>query len=356
MTSEIAEAAFRRWWMLVLPLVLVPIAVVILTRTTGAYRSVATVWVANPAGVTDGGVGSANPYLTAAQNQAQTLNDLLSTQAFRIEAAKAAGLLPGDPDPVVASRVAADLAVRVGATGTNVLKISGDGATAENARRLVAGVIAAYQERITIELQRNSDAAQQYYTEQLAVAQRELDSRRAKLTAYLAEHPRAAIPGDPQSLDLDYQTLLTQVDAQSKTVDGLRQSLQTVELKQAGASSVYTASFAVQDPPSAPLSPVPPSSSRKYGVPTAGLALGGLLGFAAIYATARTDRTVRTVKQLEGLAVPVLGSVPEVSPHRSLLPRQLLAAMGLARDREFARRAAASILAPLPHSTRERHA
>ena len=124
--SKLVEAAFRRWWLLIIPIVTVPVVVFLFTIEEPEYRSAATVWVARVDSI-DGGpfTRGSNPYLTPAQAQVQITQDLLATQSFRQAVATRAGLDSKYGELVVANSVA------VFAAGTNFVSI---GATRPTAR------------------------------------------------------------------------------------------------------------------------------------------------------------------------------------------------------------------------------
>lgn len=329
--------------MLAIPVLLVPVIVVALTGGSASYQSRATVWVTDPLGDAKASVGQSSTYLSPAQNQVQALNDLLATNAFRRTVALNAGIVsPGDSAQAIET-TATRMSITATTGGVNLLSITARADTAQHAQAIVSSVIAGYQARGTEEIERAAASSEEYYKQQLSIAQQSFDKRKEELGNYLRANPKAADPTNPASLDLNYRTLVTQVDQQSKLVDGLVQSLQGVQLRQASAPQSQAASFNVQDTASRPANPLPVSVSKTYGLPFAGVLFGLLISCAYVYFKFRTDHTIRTGADLADIAVPLLGSVPELRPAGVIVRYTPVGWYLNWRQRDFARRTAASI-------------
>lgn len=343
-SGKLIETIFRRLWVLALPLILVPILVVLLTAKPAVYVSRATVWVTNPIGNSRPTLGQPNSYLSPAQNQVQVLNDLLGTESFRAAVAISAGLVR-ETSPAKDIRAATEkMAIVVDAPGANVVGISASRAeSAAEAQAIVAGVIKTYELRSVAEGQRGAEVTAQYYTQQLVVAQQTLNQRKEALTAYLRANPKAADSSSSASLDINYRALVAQVDQQTGVVDGLTQSLQDVGLRVASAPENQRASFNVQDSASLPESPLAVSITKRLGLPIAGLFFGLLISCAYAFIKFRTDHTIRTSADLADVAVPLLGSVPDLRAAGVWSQYLPIGWIFTLRNRDFARRTAASI-------------
>ena len=334
---KLLEAAFRRWWLLVVPVILTPLLVLALTRATPQYQSVATVWVSQPSNIASTAIGrSTNPFQTVADAQAQAMRDLLNTKAFRESVATAAGL----PGPVGADVV--ERSVGIGTAGANLLEISAAGSDARAVQSIVNAVISEYQARATTESERQTSISIQYYNNQVAVARTDLDTRITAVNSYLRDHPLAS---DPKSGDLTYQRLVGAADSQTKVVDGLLALLQEAQRTAASAPQSLEAIFSVQDHASLPTAPQPVSLSKRVGYPAAGLLFGILIAATYLYVVYRTDHTIRGMEDVYALNVPLLGYVPDLqaaSRGRTILlgPVGWLAQR---RHRDYARQVAASI-------------
>ena len=343
-SGKLIETIFRRLWVLALPLILVPILVVVLTAKPAVYVSRASVWVTNPIGDARPTLGQANPYLSPAQNQVQVLNDLLGTESFRSAVAVRAGLVRETSPARDIRYAAANMSIAVFPAGANVVGITASRAeNAEEAKAIVAAVVESYQARSAAEGQRGAEVTAQYYTQQLVVAQQTLNQRKEALTAYLRANPKAADSSSSASLDINYRALVTQVEQQSRVVDGLTQSLQDVGLRVASAPENERASFNVQDPASLPTSPLPVAITKRLGLPIAGLFFGLLISCAYAFIKFRTDHTIRTSADLADVAVPLLGSVPDLRAAGVWSQYLPIGWIFTLRNRDFARRTAASI-------------
>ncbi len=342
-SGKLIETIFRRLWMLAIPVLLTPIAVLALTAKPDSFESRSTVWVSSPIGDARPSVGQSSAYLSPAQNQVQALNDLLSTAVFRQIIARTAGIVSPNDSPETVAATAVKMSISASATGVNLLTVTALANGPERAQAIAAAVITSYQSRGTQEIQRAAASSQEYYTQQLGLARQTLDKRREELATYLRANPKAADTTNAASLDLNYRAVVNQVDQQVKLVDGLVQSLQEVELREASAPQSQQASFSVQDAASRPTAPLPVSSSKKYGLPFAGLLFGILISCVYVYFKFRTDHTIRTSADLVGIDVPLLGTVPELRPGGRVARYTPVGWYLSWRQRDFARRTAASI-------------
>jgi capsular polysaccharide biosynthesis protein len=344
---KLAEALFRNLWVLILPIVIVPALILVLVKSTPVYESAATVWVAQPDGIDPGALtAGGSVYKSPAENQVQVFYDLLSTRAFRIAIAEDAKLIDASASRELQDQASDYVATRVAvsAEGNNLIAIRATGATADDAYGIANAVISQYQARAADETGRQATIAVSYYTEQLNVAQAELDSRQGELAAYIAANPALVDPATRVS-DAGYIRLNSRVESQTKVVDGLNTSLQDVQLKAQSAPQSLEAVFNVQDAPTFPQLPEPASMTKKVGYPFAGLLLGALISASYLYLVFRMDQTIRTDEDLAGLELPLLGYVPEIQkgPGAGLWQYTPFAFLMRHRARGYARRVAASI-------------
>lgn len=351
--AKLVETVFQKYWALLLPIILVPLLALALTRSGETYRSTAVVWVSQPVAGESLSLGHSNPYITPAQNQAQVINDLLSTETFRVDVLNSSGLIPPGTDPRIVRRAAGTLLVYAGTSGTNLVTVVAETGSADGAQALVSAVLSEYEERATAAFETSSVLTVGYYNQQLAIATQELTLRQEALANYVAENPEALDPSSSASLSLDYQTLADRADSQSRLVESLNETIQAINLRSASAPEAQTASFSIQDPASLPDAPLPSSLAKTYGLPFAALVFGTLIGCAYLYFAYRTDHTIRGAADLEALAVPLLGSVPDLRAGPGVLSRTPIGwALTLFR-RDFARKTAASITGKQPATSKQ---
>lgn len=348
---KLVETIFHKYWALALPVLLIPLVVMNFMAKSDTYQSSAVVWTSNPVASEKPALGTNNSYLSAAQNQAQAVNDLLSTRAFRVQVAKAAGIIPEDADESTAKRGAAKVKASATTTGANLVTISAVSPSAEVAQAVVREIISQYLARATSAIASDSQVSLDYYTQQLALAQQNLDAANAALSEYLRSNPRAADPSHPASQEPAYRTLVERADSQSTLVGSLQNTIQTVQLRAASAPQTQASMFAVQDPATKPEKPLPVSMTSKYGMPAAGAMLGLFVGLAYLYVSYRTDHTIRSAEDLQDVPVALLGSVPQLQP-APMWARYTPVAWVIAwRKRDFARQTAASITTSQPAAT-----
>lgn len=338
--AKLVETVFQKYWALLIPVIVVPILAMALTREEPKYRSESTVWVSNPVNGESVSLGQNNPYLTPAQNRAQALNDLLATRAFRVDVGRTAGL---GSDEEELARTMTNVSLWAGTRGANLLTVTAEVGDPQVAQELVGAVITEYNARASAEFERNVALAEDYYTQQLPLAEAELAKRQSALSLYLSQRPQAATAGSPESLDLDYRTLVERVDSQTKLIASLRDSLQAAQLRAASAPETQKAAFTVQDAPSLPVAPVAAGKTKQLGIPLAGVIFGLLIGSGYIYFAYRTDHTIRTPADLASLPVPLLGSVPELRPGPKWLAATPFGSILSWGKHDFARKTAASI-------------
>ena len=340
---KLVETIFHKYWAIVLPVLIVPILVMGVTSKSDTYMSTSVVWTSNPVVGEKPALGSNNPYLSPAQNQAQAINDLLSTRAFRGQVAIDAGLIHANPDDATLRRGAARVDATAAATGVNLVTVSAFSPSPVIAKAVVQGVINQYLSRATAAIESDSTVSIDYYTHQLAVANQALETTSADLAAYLRSNPRATDPTNPASQEPAYRAMVEKVDSQSGLVASLQEALQAIQLRAASAPQTQASMFSVQDAATQPEAPLPVSITSKYGMPAAGAMLGLFIGLTYLYVSYRTDHTIRSAEDLRDVPIPLLGSVPQLQP-APLWARYTPAAWFIRwRRRDFARKTAASI-------------
>lgn len=326
---KLVEIAWRKAWLLVLPLVMVPGAALMLAPSTIEYESIATVWV-SPAPDLDPGAFARNvdADLTPAENQAEILSDLLGTQSFREAVAAGAWGLSAIEAGEAEWRVAESASIA--AAGRNLLEIRTVAPTAQEAQALNAAIIDEYRERASAQAAAEAEVRLEVARRRYDSAVAEYDRREQARADYLAANPAAVTTGD-----VAYQALLLRVNNQAVTVDQLRTELDDAQNAVATSELAQQLVFSVQDEPTLPEAPVAPSLAERAMLPLAGVVLGAALAAGLLLLLYRTDHTIRSGEDLRGLPVPLLGRIPEL--------RRGGVAGALPGGRNYARRLAASI-------------
>ena len=313
---KLVETLFRRWPILVALVAGLTAAGWYLSDAPLRYQSSARVWVSE---LLQTQANNGLPAQTPAARQVEVFNDLLATDAFRRDVAVAAGLVPAEATVAAQASGAWEVgrALSVTAAGPNLLSLSARTADAASAQRIVQGAIEQYQARMKRDGERETGILIDSIRKQLTVAQGELAKAQAELSAYLKVNPLAA---DRANADAEYLRLQGNLDSQVKIVDRLNASLQDAQLTAvSGGNELLT--LTVQDAASLPAAPMPVSLASKAAYPAAGFAMGLMLAATYLYLSYRADHTVRSSDDLLGLAVPLLGCVPELKRERKGLRR-----------------------------------
>ena len=309
---KLAEVIFQRLWLLAVPLIAAPVLAFFLVDHPEEYRSDSSVWVSSFDGA-DGGAGFLFEDVSVAETWAGTLNELLTTRTFRDGVAQRAFAPSGD-ELELASAIVAD-SVSVEAAGDNLVQIHAYGATSGDAYQLNVAVIEQYRAFST-------EGIYESAVDDLTAAQAALDRaaaelavRRDEAAAWLVSNPKATTGTDPS-----YAELVARVVAQSQTVDELTNDVFELTVVADAAEQGTLTELDVIDEPNLPDSTVAIPLTDRLMPPVAGLALGLTIAAVVILIGFRTDHTIRSSEDLEGLSVPLLGHVPELkSPLRNLL-------------------------------------
>lgn len=341
--AKLVETVFQKYWAILIPVVLVPLMAIAMTYSPPTYRSGAVVWVSEPVTGESMALGHENQWITPAQNQAQVINDLLSTASFRMSIVRAAGLVEEGASDDVTRNTADRIAVYASTRGVNLVTVVAESGSASHAQRIVGAVVSEYLSRAAAEFERDATTSKEYFSQQLALATQELSARNLALSNYLVANPKAADPSNPASLNIDYRTLVDRADTQAALVGQLTESLQNVTLRQASAPQTLQAAFNVQDAPSLPEAPIPNSLTKTLGIPFAAVIFGLLIGCTYLYLSYRMDHTIRGSFDLASLQVPLLGSVPELRSGPRWLSRTPVGLVFAWHRKDFARRTAAAI-------------
>lgn len=311
---KLVEATFRNLWLLLLPMILLPVAVVFLTRSEPTYHSGATIWTQTNEDLNSGPLDdNLNPYQTPAQNRVQVLQDLLSTKSFLLDIAFAAKIV----DPSASEKELTKAAIYVGdsinvaAIGTNLVGLAVATSNANDAYAIAVSFINAYTARAQEESKGDSEIRIAYYTEQITIAQAKLDTQTAEISTFVAANP-LVVDATSKVYNVQYENMKIAYDQQAKTVQELRTKLFESELDAQTAIGAQSAVFKVQDVPQLATEPDAVSVTKKLGLPVAAFLFGTFLSAAFLYVVYRLDQTIRTSDDIESLKVPLLGYVPEI--------------------------------------------
>lgn len=243
------ETALRiKWRLLFSMLVLFAIALAALYYSKQGYTSSAMIWVEQPLYLKD--PTNANPYVSAAQNQADIFNELLSTQEFALGIAQAAGMdVQTDADK---ERATTDLRrnLTVNTAGPHLIKMSYTSGRSAYVQSVVTQSIQLFIKQMNQDRTRQAQLALGVYQNELAQYQQEMNTSKDALTKYLQDNPSLLEPGAPTS------PVLTDLQMQYTTnrdrYNGVLAQIDQINSQSASADQVNNQFFRVIDSPSAP--------------------------------------------------------------------------------------------------------
>lgn len=344
---RLVEAAIRSWWILPLPVILVPLFVFLASSPEEPFESSATVWV-TPSDTTEPGslVRIVDGELTPAENQALILNDLLATLAFRESVALS--VWP-EAAPAVGERLVKQ-DVSVFASGANLITVQATADDGAIAQALVAGVIAQFETEIQEAATAEADRQLASILTERIQALDEFNARHRELFDYIDANPSALVVSAPLGTTIEedpaYARLLVRYEEQSTRVDVLYRQYEEAQLAATAIQADQQAAFVVQDEPDLPLTPTPATIVERLTLPAAGGALGLAIAAGYLAMAAYGSRRIESAEDLVPLDVQLLGEVPEmrgrlVSNEERLLP----SAPWTGRTKHYARRVAIALSA-----------
>jgi hypothetical protein len=303
------EVLFRHWFRfavvcLVIPALAGGAALVLFQGKDGS----AQLWVDTPSYI--GNVSTAsgwNQYLTPAQNTMDSLNQLISTDAFYEQLGQALIDTKTVSSTAERDQVLGDArsSLTVMASGSHLVTLKVECPVAPECIQVLTTTISLHREWLIQTEKQQADVASQFYTSQLQQAKERLQSTIDALNSYLTIHPvpltfvRAP---DPQldRLESDVQQAQVQVnDIQSK--------LQSIQFSNDAAAEIDQTALRVIDQPS--------TSGGRFTSRTKKMAiiLGGAAavpGIAYLVFLGWIDRTTRNPKEIESrIGVPVVSLI-----------------------------------------------
>lgn len=324
------EALFRHKLLLMIPPLLITLIVtpVVIFTAPFAYESITTVWVDRPAYFTASS-SDVSSYLSPAQNQSNSLNELLHTQNFLNDVAARTSLAPLTETVRGQDRISTmiNTGLTILPTGNHLIVLRFRAQTPQIAFETLNAIVQAFKDNATNESVNQAVLATSFYEGRLKTAQDQLDKASADLQRYVTTSPRLNDPNRdlsaPQgasvlALDPQLITLQKSLDSRQAEVDRVHASIQQAQLGASASLEGQELAFRVVDP--AKLATSGGRDLKKRIVfPAAGLLVGLLLSSALLVLLVLGDRSVRSEADLAP-PVRVLGVIPSLQSKR--LPKR----------------------------------
>ena len=252
---------------------------------------------------------------TPATSTAKTMNALMGTDNFITSIAKSAGVTGAlSRGELTAEELRTSILVTP--DGDNLVKVIASTNNPELSARLAQSTMDTFMQYIVSGDVAESRAAEQFFNDQLAAYQKQLEQAQTALRDYAATHP-----GGPQDLrPLDEQV---EIERLKSAVQQAQETYSTAqgksdEARLATEQSVRDVSqqLRIIDTPEVPGGPIP---RLKTAVFTVGLFtfVGMLISFGAVVLASVMDRSLRSSDDVEQLlGMPALAVVPDATQTR----------------------------------------
>jgi uncharacterized protein involved in exopolysaccharide biosynthesis len=282
-----------------------------------SYKASAQLWVDDPAyfgGATPTGWSQ---YMTAAQNEQDSLIQLLSTRSFTEDLYRR--LATDIPDPATRAAAVGGAKVTIAATGTHLL-----GVTATCVQQPVCIVLvnraveALRDEQIQME-KTNATAGVAFLNTQMQQAKTTQTSAEDALRKYITTHPGIKVDanGDPNTSavsDPELSRLASDVQTSRNTVTSLQDQINRNTNIASASTALIQAGPRMVDPPMIQKGGLTGDGS---GLRKAALTAGAVLALGAgyLFLLGWLDKTLRDPRDIERrFKLPVVTTIPELQP------------------------------------------
>lgn len=307
------ETFFRNKWRILIPAIILLVVAEVASYTLIArdYESHATVWVDRPAYITGTTGGTyTNPYETPAQSQANSIQQLLSTDSFVSDIVKRAGWENRPTTQQERDALYGFLRknITVFASGANLVSFSFKSKSPDECQLILKSLLDSYADFSNATFNEQSTTAIKFYEDQLKQMKEKVDASTNALKDYIAKHPEVNDPDRGTAPNPELRQLMSQNDFDRTQYDDVSKRLDQVRADSAGRASTANSTFRVMDAPSQPT----PVSSSKQRMTQVGLGVGLMAAYAFLVIVILTwsDKTMRSSKDVERIFhLPVLATL-----------------------------------------------
>jgi capsular polysaccharide biosynthesis protein len=280
-----------------------------------SYRATAQLWVDDPSYFGGSTPTGWSQYLTPAQNEQDSLIQVISTRKFGDDLYQR--LAPDIPDPAQRYKAIGSSKLLVLALGTHLMSVT---ASCEKQYVCIAlvnrSVEAMRDEQIQMEKD-NANAGVAYLNTQLAQAKTQQTAAQSALQSYIRTHPGVKVDAnaDPNSItDPELSQLTANVQSTGNAVTSLETQISRNTNIASASTALIQAGPRMVDPPMIQHGGITGDGSgiKKAGE-TGGAALA--LGLVYLFLLGWLDKTVRDPRDIERrFKLPVVTTIPELQP------------------------------------------
>lgn len=309
---------FKRWYLYVLPLIIIPVVVTIYAKNTlSVYESTALLYInGQPAGTS-----VFNSYLSPSQNGANAMSEALQSESFCVLVAKSTDLANQldlnvrANDDAVTTRIQSEITIAPTAVGQNLVSVTVDDKSPQMAQQIANAFVAVFPTFF-------ADSQLTFLQKQIALENSQLDTAHSKLLQdqtklqqYYQAHPQCLADTNCSAIDPALSNLIETVSQDSATVNDISSKLNSLQLQEDGLTSGAANLYYVSDAPTLPLHTT--LHLKKLIVyPIGGLAAAIALIVLIVGIQTMSDKRVYSTQDLKLLAedmdlnIPAIESVP----------------------------------------------
>jgi uncharacterized protein involved in exopolysaccharide biosynthesis len=315
---RLLESFFRRWWLYLVPIVV--LAVVGFISVSGTKKVFASSGTLNVESSTilstlTGDNSQTNSFDTPAAVTSKRINATLQTDQFVKEIATRAGI-----EGALANGTITPAWIRSSLSsapnGSNLVRVVSVNEDPAVAQRLAQATIDAFSQSIIDSASSQSTAAVAFFDSLMATYETDAASAQKALDEYVQAHPAPAIGNRPE----DEQSELTRLNAAltkaQENYNGTISKRQDAQLAIEQTKADVGERLRLIDAPQVPTAPQARFKSMVFGFATF-LALGALLSIGAVVVATLMNHSLQTAADVkERLGVRLLAVVPDSSGKR----------------------------------------
>ncbi len=306
--SRYAYTLSRFWWLLLIPVLVLPAVEGMSVRHTGSgFVASMNIYVQQTAA--SNAAAGASPWLTLAQVEAANINQWLKSPTFCLNVAQGSPLYNKElsllPYPKQTATTDLQLNVQAMPAGDNLVTISYSSQYPALAMQVVQSVLTNATASMQMSSSRVASVNKAYYQSQLYNAEATEHDSAQQLAAYMQQHGitstnlQTEVASDPT-----LATLYSQDQSNQQAVTTLRQKVQAVVSQNSvPATLVNQDGYYIADQPT--VAYISASKKKEYLSIGIAFALGLLLAGAFLVVMTAVDRTFR-----RGVDVPVILGLP----------------------------------------------
>jgi uncharacterized protein involved in exopolysaccharide biosynthesis len=315
---RLLESFFRRWWLFLVPVVVLGVVGFIsVSGTKKTFQSSGTFNVESSTVLStlSGDNNQTSAFETPSETTSKRINATLQTDQFIKDIAQRAGIAGAlESGLITPNWIRSSLTSTT--NGSNLVKVVAVNEDPAVAQRLASATIDGFIQTIIDSASSQSAAAVTFFDNLLTTYQTDLTNAQQALDQYVQAHPAPALgirPEDEQSEVTRLSSAVTQAQTNYNTTVGKRQDAQ---LSTEQTKADLSARLRLIDAPQVPKAPEPRLKSMLFGFATF-LALGVLVsGGAVVLATLMNHSLQSAADVKERLGVRVLAVVPDASGKR----------------------------------------